>query len=315
MLSAARGGDFKTGALAGAAAEGLTQLTTDALGRYLDDRFATDDQFKIGTAQIIGVLAGALGGSGDAATASWVAGNAERYNQQVHREAAARLEKGFATLHEQGQFVDLQPQDVLADLQKIADGEKDPSKLNPGTVEFLNQFSPADLREIFFEPTLTEQIVGLGIDLFFPTPTGKAKAAVTISEAVSKEVLEALEKKFGAALAEGTAKGAGDAASLANAAKLRGQLTGQEISGGHAFEKHVIQQGEYKDLGITTREQFASHIESVVNNPTSFRELSGGRTAYWDNVSGTVVIRNPKAVDGGTAFRPVNGQAYFDSLR
>jgi len=77
----------------------------------------------------------------------------------------------------------------------------------------------------------------------------------------------------------------------------------------------VIQKGEYKDLGITTREQFALHIESVVNKPTAFRELSGGRTAYWDNVSGTVVIRNPKAVDGGTAFRPVNGKAYFDGLR
>lgn len=77
----------------------------------------------------------------------------------------------------------------------------------------------------------------------------------------------------------------------------------------------MIQQGEYKDLGITTREQFASHIESVVNNPSSFRELSGGCTAYWDDVSGTVVIRNPKAVDGGTAFRPVNGQAYFEGLR
>ncbi|AYD67039.1 filamentous hemagglutinin N-terminal domain-containing protein [Achromobacter sp. B7] len=111
------------------------------------------------------------------------------------------------------------------------------------------------------------------------------------------------------------AKGAGDAASLANVAKLSGQLTGREISGGHAFEKHVIQKGEYKDLGITTREQFALHIESVVNKPTAFRELSGGRTAYWDNVSGTVVIRNPKAVDGGTAFRPVNGKAYFDGLR
>lgn len=195
-------------------AEGLTQLTSDALGRYLDDRFATDDQFKIGTAQIIGVLAGALGGSDDAATASWVAGNAERYNQQVHREAAARLEKGFVTLHEQGQFLDLQPQDVLVDLQKIADGEKDPSKLNPGTVEFLNQFSPADLREIFFEPTLTEQIIGLGIDLFFPTPTGKTKAAATIAGPVGREILESLEKKFGAALAEGTAKGASDAASI-----------------------------------------------------------------------------------------------------
>ncbi len=212
-LAAAKGGDFTSGALAGAAAEGLTQATSDALGQYLGERFATDDQFKIATAQIIGILAGSLGGD-DPATASWVAGNAERYNQQVHREAAARLEKGFATLHEQNQFVDLKPQDVLADLQKIADGEKDPSKLSPRTVEFLNQFSPAELREIFFEPTLTEQIVGLGIDLFFPTPTGKAKAAVTISEAVSKEILESLEKKFGAALAEGTSKGVSDAAAI-----------------------------------------------------------------------------------------------------
>ena len=77
----------------------------------------------------------------------------------------------------------------------------------------------------------------------------------------------------------------------------------------------MIQQGEFKSLGITTREQFASHIESVVNNPSSFRKLSGGRTAYWDGVSGTVVIRNPKAIDGGTAFRPANGKAYFEGLR
>jgi filamentous hemagglutinin len=71
---------------------------------------------------------------------------------------------------------------------------------------------------------------------------------------------------------------------------LRGQLVGKEIAGGHAFEKHVIQLGEFKGLGITTREQFASHIESVVNNPSSFRQLSGGRTAYWDDVSGTVAM-------------------------
>lgn len=31
--------------------------------------------------------------------------------------------------------------------------------------------------------------------------------------------------------------------------------------------------------------------------------------------TGTVVIRNPSAVDGGTAFRPTNGRSYFDGLR
>lgn len=68
-------------------------------------------------------------------------------------------------------------------------------------------------------------------------------------------------------------------------------------------------------MGIRTRAQFAQHIENVVKNPTSTKELSNGRSAYWDQSTGTVVIRNPKASDGGTAFRPVNGRAYFDNLR
>jgi hypothetical protein len=84
------------------------------------------------------------------------------------------------------------------------------------------------------------------------------------------------------------AAGLGQASSLANAARLRGQLAGQEIAGGHAFEKHVLQQGEFNGLGIGSREQFANHIENIVNNPTALRQLSGGRSAYWDNASGTV---------------------------
>jgi len=92
-------------------------------------------------------------------------------------------------------------------------------------------------------------------------------------------------------------------------------LVGKEIAGGHAFEKHVLDLGEFKGLGIRTREQFAGHIENVVNNPTSFSELSRGRSAYWSESTGTVVIRNPRAVDGGTAFQPTAGRAYFDALR
>jgi filamentous hemagglutinin len=52
-----------------------------------------------------------------------------------------------------------------------------------------------------------------------------------------------------------------------------------------------------------------------MNNPSAFRELRNGRSAFWDDATGTVVIRNPSAVDGGTAFRPTNGRAYFDGLR
>ncbi|QZY92321.1 VENN motif pre-toxin domain-containing protein (plasmid) [Pantoea dispersa] len=106
-----------------------------------------------------------------------------------------------------------------------------------------------------------------------------------------------------------------EAHSAANSKNLNAELTGKEIADGHAFEKHVIQQNEFANLGIKTKEQFAQHIENVVKNPTSVKELSGGRSAYWDQSTNTVVIRNPKPGDGGTAFRPVNGRAYFDSLR
>ncbi|MCU7280658.1 filamentous hemagglutinin N-terminal domain-containing protein [Pseudomonas peradeniyensis] len=84
-LAEARGGDFTSGAMAAAASEGLTSIASDKLGKYLDQRFATNDQFRVGTAQVIGVLAGALAG-GDPQIASWVAGNAERYNRQLHND-------------------------------------------------------------------------------------------------------------------------------------------------------------------------------------------------------------------------------------
>ncbi|MBP2198991.1 VENN motif pre-toxin domain-containing protein [Pantoea cypripedii] len=106
-----------------------------------------------------------------------------------------------------------------------------------------------------------------------------------------------------------------EAHSATNSKNLNAELTGKEIANGHAYEKHVIQQNEFADLGITTREQFAQHIEDVVRNPTSVKELSGGRSAFWDQSTKTVVIRNLKPGDGGTAFRPVDGRAYFDNLR
>ena len=105
------------------------------------------------------------------------------------------------------------------------------------------------------------------------------------------------------------AKGATGAEDVLNGVRLRASLTGKEISGGHAFEKHVIEGGEFP--GITTRGQFADIIERVVTNG-EMRPLSGGRSAYWQD--GTVVIRNPGAADGGTAFIPKSGYDYFLNL-
>jgi filamentous hemagglutinin len=111
--------------------------------------------------------------------------------------------------------------------------------------------------------------------------------------------------------ATNTAAGADNAA---NGAQLNNQLAAEEIANGHAFDKHVIDQNEFGDT-ITTQQQFATQIENILNNPSATKQLSNGRSAYWDDTSGMVVIRNPNAADGGTAFKPTNGKAYFNGLR
>lgn len=92
------------------------------------------------------------------------------------------------------------------------------------------------------------------------------------------------------------------APSLAN---LNRHLAAQEIAGGHAFGKHAA------EFGFKTRSQMASHIEKVMAKPTMMRNLTNGRTAFWDSVTGSVIIRNPSAVDGGTAFVSKKGIDYF----
>jgi hypothetical protein len=87
------------------------------------------------------------------------------------------------------------------------------------------------------------------------------------------------------------------------------KLIADEISRGHAFDKHVIERGEFP--GVITRKQFAGIIEDVVMNGEA-RVLSAGRTAFWSD--GTLVIRNPSAADGGTTFRPADGYDYFLGL-
>lgn len=109
------------------------------------------------------------------------------------------------------------------------------------------------------------------------------------------------------------AKSANLADNAADATRLRNQLASQEIAGGYAFGKHVVKEGQFP--GITMPQEFSAHIESIMNNPSAVRHLSKGRTAYWDCASGTVVIRNPGAIDGGTAFKPRQGKAFFENLK
>ena len=88
----------------------------------------------------------------------------------------------------------------------------------------------------------------------------------------------------------------------------------QQIANGHAFEKHVLQRGEFAGLGIRTVDQFSAHIEAVMDKGLK-KQLQRNRTAYWDESTRTVVIRDANSVDGGTAFQPIRGKDYFDDLQ
>ncbi|SDX80380.1 hypothetical protein SAMN05444064_1623, partial [Pseudomonas syringae] len=71
------------------------RFANENLGKYLDSRFVTDDQFRVATAQIVGIAAGSLV-NGDPNDAAWVAGNVERYNEQLHPRAVELIKKEAA---------------------------------------------------------------------------------------------------------------------------------------------------------------------------------------------------------------------------
>jgi RHS repeat-associated protein len=82
--------------------------------------------------------------------------------------------------------------------------------------------------------------------------------------------------------------------------------TANHIANGHAFEKHA---GEF---GAETPEELERTIEDVLENATKSRELSNGRTGYYDEDTNTVVIVDPASPDGGTVFKPEAGEIYFE---
>ncbi|MFI0901579.1 hypothetical protein [Streptomyces sp. NPDC020983] len=112
----------------------------------------------------------------------------------------------------------------------------------------------------------------------------------------------------GASLLEAAYSSGGCRGSAADLPRLQAGLAADELAGadGHAFDKHVLEKGEFP--GIRTRAQFSDMIYDVITNGER-RVRSGGTTAYWRN--GVIVIRNPKAADGGTVFAPKEGYRYF----
>jgi RHS repeat-associated protein len=105
----------------------------------------------------------------------------------------------------------------------------------------------------------------------------------------------------------------GSAGISANASRLNSQLIAEEVARGHAFEKHVVERGEFSSLGIRTREQFQGHIEGIVSDPATPRRYAVDGTSYYlDESTRTIVIRGQRGE--ATAFRPDYGVGWDNYL-
>ncbi len=87
--------------------------------------------------------------------------------------------------------------------------------------------------------------------------------------------------------------------------------TSDRIAGGHAWEKHVVSGGEFPSIG--SKEEFSKHIENVMTNPASHKELERGREAFLGQDRTTIVITDPNHADGGTSF--IGSEKRFDRLK
>jgi hypothetical protein len=88
----------------------------------------------------------------------------------------------------------------------------------------------------------------------------------------------------------------------------------EKIAYGHAWRFHAH---EFPGL---TKDQLADVVEDMFRrsyeNPSSLviGRTEDGVPALYDPKTNTLIIRNPKALDAGTAYRPKNGRLYIDGV-
>jgi RHS repeat-associated protein len=83
----------------------------------------------------------------------------------------------------------------------------------------------------------------------------------------------------------------------------------RRIAEGHAWEKN------WKFTpGFDDPSDLADLIRQIFADPDAVKDGPGGRVAFWDDETETVVIYDPSGPDDGTAFQPPEGVDYFENL-
>jgi len=90
----------------------------------------------------------------------------------------------------------------------------------------------------------------------------------------------------------------------------------------HAWDKHGPEFGPGRRIanksfprpGLTSEGELAAKVKSILDGGAG-EQISNGRTKFWEDATGTIVIFNSRARDCGTAFRPNQGRRYYDRQR
>jgi pyocin large subunit-like protein len=151
-------------------------------------------------------------------------------------------------------------------------------------------------------PVVEEEAVAAG-----ETIATEAEALAQEVEAEGKAIVDKVEQ----ALSPDDVGQVEEQCPLKEAAEKANQAASdaEQIANGHAFEKHA------SEFGDITQDEFQDLVQDTIENPSDSKALSNGRTAYWNESQQMVVITNPNAADGGTAFMPSAGVTYFNNLK
>lgn len=82
----------------------------------------------------------------------------------------------------------------------------------------------------------------------------------------------------------------------------------RKIAEGHAWQHWRF------TPGFDDPDDLADLISQILADPDAVKDGPGGKVAFWDDETETVVIYDPSGADDGTAFQPDEGVDYFENL-